>query len=175
MVFALRGRNSFVRDETGQGTLEAALVLPILFGLMLLLIQPGIILYDRTIMNNAAAEGCRVLATQTGVLGDAAASSEAFVRHRLAAIPAQENFHVHNPTCSWEITFEGDERSSWVGVTIRHQVKPLPLIALGAGLLGATDDQGNITLEVTQRMQTQPEWAFARETAPSDWAGAWLS
>lgn len=169
------GNNLLSRSESGQGTLEAALVLPVLFGLMLLLIQPGIILYDRTVMNNAAAEGCRVLATQTGAWGDAAASSEAFVRHRLAAIPAQENFHVHNPACSWEIIFEGDEESSWVGVTIRHQVKPLPLIALGAGLLGAVNDQGNLVIEVAQRMQTQPEWALSHGSAPSSWAGAWLS
>lgn len=169
------GNNVLSRSEGGQGTLEAAFVLPVLFGLMLLLIQPGIILYDRTIMNNAAAEGCRVLATQASAWGDATASSEAFVRHRLAAIPAQENFHVHDPACSWEILLEGDEESSWVGVTIRHQVKPLPLIALGAGLLGATNDRGNLIVEVTQSMQTQPGWALSQGSAPSSWVGAWLS
>ncbi len=161
--------------DTGQGTLEAALVIPLLLGLMLLLIQPGIILYDRTIMGNAAVEGCRLLATQTDALGNATASSEAFVRHRLAAIPAQENFHVHGSACSWVITLDGNEDASWVSVTIENKIKPLPLIALGAALLGMTDSEGNLSISVTHQMQAQPDWAHAQGQPAASWAGAWLS
>ena len=48
-------------DERGQGTVEAALVIPVLFVLLLLLLQPGIVLYDRMVMRGAAAEACRPL------------------------------------------------------------------------------------------------------------------
>ncbi len=54
-----RVRFGFVRDaawaDVGQGTVEAALVLPVLLIALLLLIQPGILLYDRIVMENAAA------------------------------------------------------------------------------------------------------------------------
>ena len=55
--------------EAGQATVEAVFVIPVLFVAMLLLIQPGIVLYDRMVMANAAAEGCRVLATSTDAYG----------------------------------------------------------------------------------------------------------
>ena len=45
------------RTEGGQATVEAAVLIPVLFTVLLLLIQPGIILYDRMVMNYAAAEG----------------------------------------------------------------------------------------------------------------------
>ncbi len=45
--------------EDGQATVEAAFALPVLFLLVLLLVQPGIVLYDRMVMASAAAEGCR--------------------------------------------------------------------------------------------------------------------
>lgn len=168
-------RDDWRIQEKGQGTLEAALTLPILFCLLLLLIQPGIILYDRTIMSSAAAEGCRVLLTQTNALGDGTASTEAFVRHRLAAIPAQENFHVHDGGCSWSIALEGAEDDPWVAVSIKNEVKPLPLIAYGATLLGMTNDRGNVELSVTQRLQAQPSWATAKGLPVSSWAGGWQS
>ena len=70
------------RDE-GQATVEAAVLIPALFTALLLLLQPGILLYDRMVMQGAAAEGCRLLATKTAALGDMDGSCEAFVRHRL--------------------------------------------------------------------------------------------
>ena len=55
-----------LRDVRGQSTVEAAVMIPLLFGGMLMLLQPGILLYDRVVMEGAAAEGCRVLATASG-------------------------------------------------------------------------------------------------------------
>ena len=52
-----------VADEGGQATVEAAFALPIALLLVLLLVQPGILLYDRIVMQGAAAEACRLLAT----------------------------------------------------------------------------------------------------------------
>ena len=55
-------------DNRGQGSVEAAIAIPVMFLLLLLLIQPGIVLYDRLVMGNAAAEACRLLATATDLL-----------------------------------------------------------------------------------------------------------
>ena len=87
--------------ESGQATVEAAFLLPVLFVGLLLLMQPGILLYDRLVMQAAASEGCRLLATKTAAAGDMAESCEAFVRHRLGAIPPVSCFHVHEGACSW--------------------------------------------------------------------------
>ncbi|MFR3090641.1 MAG: TadE/TadG family type IV pilus assembly protein [Eggerthella lenta] len=105
--------------ESGQATVEAAFLLPVLFVGLLLLMQPGILLYDRLVMQAAASEGCRLLATKTAAAGDMAESCEAFVRHRLGAIPPVSCFHVHEGACSWDIRFEGDERSDVVRVPSR--------------------------------------------------------
>ena len=42
--------------ESGQATVEAAFLLPVLFVGLLLLMQPGILLYDRLVMQAAASE-----------------------------------------------------------------------------------------------------------------------
>ena len=57
--------------------MEGAFAIPLVFLLLLLLLQPGILLYDRMVMNAAAAEGCRMLATRSADAGvDAAAYEE---------------------------------------------------------------------------------------------------
>lgn len=81
--------------ERGQGTVEAAFVLPVLLGLVLFLLQPGIVLYDRVVMKSAAAEACRLLAISGSDFGESEEAVKAFIRHRLAAIPPQDLFHVH--------------------------------------------------------------------------------
>ena len=116
-------------DSRGQGTVEAAVAIPVVFLLLLLLLQPGIILYDRLVMGNAAAEGCRLLATANG---DMRGSCEAFIRHRLAAVPQHDCFHVHRGDCSWYIEFEGDEASQVVTVRIGNELRPLPLFVFSA-------------------------------------------
>ncbi len=50
-----------LRDERGQATVEAAFAVPVLMVLVLMLVQPGIIRYDRIVMEGAAAAGCRLL------------------------------------------------------------------------------------------------------------------
>lgn len=162
-------------NERGQGTVEAAFVLPILMGLVLLLVQPGIILYDRTIMAHAASDACRLLVTSTDDFGSAAEANEAFVRHRLAAIPAQENFHDHSSGCSWDIALSGGEDAANVSVTITNKLKPLPLLAFGMAAFKALDDEGDIEISVRRSVATQPSWVG--ESAgfdASSWAGAWV-
>lgn len=161
-------------DERGQGTVEAAVAIPVLFLLLLLLLQPGIVLYDRLVMANAAAEGCRLLATATGDMGD---SCEAFIRHRLAAVPQHDCFHVHRGSCSWDIELLGDESSQEVTVRIGNELRPLPLLDAGSRLLGLANASGNLEIWESVTMRSQPNWVASSELglAPSSWIGAWLS
>ena len=164
----------FVSDERGQGVVEAAVAIPVLFLLLLLLLQPGIILYDRLVMANAAAEGCRLLATATG---DMSGSCEAFVRHRLAAVPQHDCFHVHQGDCSWNIELLGDESSQEVTVSIENELRPLPLFDAGSKLLGLANVNGNLEIAESVTMRTQPDWVTSSELGldPSSWIDAWLS
>ncbi len=160
------------RNEKGQGTVEAAVAIPVLFLLLLVLLQPGIVLYDRLVMSSAAAEGCRLLTTATG---DMTGSCEAFVRHRLAAVPQHECFHVHDGDCSWNIELSGNESSQVVTVRIANELRPLPLFDAGAKLLGLTNGSGNLEIEESVTMQTQPDWVASTDLGlnPSSWIGAW--
>ncbi len=165
------------RSTAGQATVEAACLVPVLFTGLLLLVQPGILLYDRIVMGAAASEACRLLATKTDAAGDMEESCEAFVRHRLGAVPQAACFHVHDGGCSWDVACEGDDGSEAVRVTIRNEARPLPLIGVGGALLGIVNGAGNFEIEATAEQRTQPAWVGAAEAGrdPSTWIGAWLS
>lgn len=162
--------------ETGQSTVEAAFALPVLFVIVLLLVQPGLLLYDRIVMQSAAAEGCRLLATGASAQGDMNASCEAFIRHRLASVPQHECFHVHDPACTWDIELSGGESSQRASVRISTEVRLLPLLDAMASCVGMTNERGNVVVNVQASAPTQPPWAFntAAGANPSEWAGAWL-
>lgn len=164
-------------DCMGQASVEAAFLIPVLFVLMLLLMQPGIVLYDRMVMNAAATEACRLLATKTESAGDMNDSCKSFVLHRLGAIPPVSCFHVHDEGCTWDVRFEGDESSDVVRTTISTELRPLPLIGLGASLAGIVNDKGNFVVEVTAEQTTQPLWVGDSSGGfePKGWIGAWLS
>lgn len=166
-----------LHSQKGQGTVEAAVAIPVVLLLLLMLIQPGIVLYDRLVMANAAAEGCRLLATATDSQGDMRQSCEAFVRHRLAAVPQHECFHVHEAGCSWNIELIGDETSQEVTVRITNELRPLPLFDAGSRLLGLTNAAGNLELREEVTMQVQPGWVASSKLglSPSSWIGAWSS
>lgn len=161
-------------NHEGQATVEAAVMIPVLFLLLLLLLQPSFVLYDRIIMQSAATEACRLLVTKTAVLGAMDGSCEAFIRHRLSAIPPVSCFHVHDDICSWEIELEGDETTAEVSVRIATQVRPLPLLDVTSTLLGLVNDQGNFVIEVEASSPTQPDWVSASGAlSPASWIGAW--
>ncbi len=159
------------RDDRGQTTVEAAFALPVVFLLVLLLVQPGIVLYDRMVMASAAAEGCRLLATGEGDV----AAVEAFVKRRLGAAPEQDNFHVHRGGCTWEVTCEGGGAADRSRVTVKGEVRPLPLIDMGATLLGLVNERGNLVVEVGVEAPTRPTWAQESlgGASPNEKAGAW--
>lgn len=158
--------------------MEAAFALPVLMMLVLMLIQPGIVLYDRMVMQAAAAEGCRLLATSTDSLGSMDEACEAFIRHRLGSVPQQDCFHMHEGAngCSWRISLSGDESSQTVEVGISNELKPLPLLDAAAALLGLVNENGNLVVEVSASAPAQPGWAqeaFSSK-APEDLVGSWL-
>ena len=165
-------RTSF-RSEAGQATVESALLVPVLLAVVLLLVEPGIVLYDRIVMKDAAAQGCRILMTASG---DDGASLDAFVRRRLGSVPQQDAFHVHHGSeCSWVIVGDGGPSSGHVSVTITNEVKPLPLIGFGAALFGAVNEEGNLEFSVTVSLPVQDGWVYAAGAGPDPvgWIGAW--
>ena len=161
------------KQNNGQTTVEAAYLIPILLLLVLLLIQPMILLYNRMVMENAAAEGCRLLVTATSVGNYSDEKYEGYIQRRLAAIPPVDIFHVHEGGCTWVITMEGDELSPTVSVTIENQVRPLPIIGLGARVLGMTNANNYFEQKVIVSMPTQPNWVVAAGNDPTGWVSAY--
>lgn len=157
----------------GQGTVEAAFVIPILFLLFLLLLQPAILLYTRMVMENAAAETCRLLATKTDFGRNSEDKYEGYTLRRLASIPPVDIFHASSSGMEWQIEFSGDESSAQITVTITNYVKPLPLIGWGASMLGMLED-GYLVQTVQVTMPTQPGWVNGSDVGlPSSWPGQW--
>lgn len=157
-------------ERSGQSTIEAAFALPILMILVLLLIQPAIVLYDRMVMSSAAAEGCRLYSTASS---DVVGKCEDYVKRRLSAIPQMDQFHVHSKGCTWNVSFEGGEGSQVSRVLISTEVRPLPLIGSGMWALGLLNRQGNLKIEVESMQKMQPDWVAnsAEGTDPANWAG----
>lgn len=162
-------------DCHGQATVEAAFLIPLIFLGLLLLLQPGILLYDRMVMQAAAVDGCRMLVTRSDAQGlPDGVLKEQIVRH-LGAIPPQDCFHRHSGGCSWDIAFQGKETDREVSVTIKQQVRPLPLLDVTCSLLGLVNGAGNFELSVTQRMPTQPDWVADSRLGldAGAWSGQW--
>ena len=163
------GRLWSLREESVQSTVEAAFALPVLMVLFLLLLQPGIILYDRIVMEGAAAEGCRLIATTT----DPGQVEEDYIRRRLSAVPQADIFHVHSTGCTWEILFDGNEDSQEVGVRIATEVQPLPLIDGAVRFLSFGKGAGHLTVEVESRMKAKDAWIG--ESPDGDRPSGWVA
>jgi len=148
-------------------------MIPIVFLLLLLLIQPAILLYNQMVMENAAAEGCRLLATRTDFGGYSDDKYQGYVKRRLAAIPPLDIFHASNSGATWRIELIGDETTSTVSVRIINRLQPLPLIGWGAALFRLTDSEGYLVQTVEVTMPSQPDWAFQNGNGPGDWPLQW--
>ena len=90
-------------------------------------------------------------------------------------MPEQECFHVHQGGCTWEVELEGGESSDVVRVRIATKAKPLPLIGVGARLLGVVNDGEDFEVSVEASAPVQPAWVAeaAAGRSPSEWIGAW--
>ena len=161
-----RSTRFFCSEDSGQASVEAALLLPVLMVCLALLVQPMCLLYTRCVMQSAAAEGCRLLVTATGDTDDAAC--EQYVRRRLSAVPQADVFLAGD----WQVELQGDAESDEVGVQIVGHARPLPLIGVVATLLGPTDQAGNVELKVSVTRCARPGWV---EGGYSDWTSIWDS
>lgn len=161
---------STIAGEKAQATVEAAFALPIIMLLLLMLLQPGIVLYDRMVMAGAAAEGCRLLSTASP---SDSSICEDFIRRRLSAIPQIDIFHIHGGGCSYEVNLSGCEADQTVEVTISNRLKPLPLLDITMSLAGMTDPSGSIDITVSSSADTQPSWVEDSQygTDPGNWVG----
>lgn len=162
----LRRALHVARHETrGQASVEAAFLLPVLFFLLALLLQPLCIFYTRATMALAASEGVRVMTTMPQT--SSAEYGERFVRRRLEAIPELGIFHVGNSD-SWEIEASGGEAEKEASIVIRGQVQPLPL--LGVLALPFTGANGVIELQVEASAPVRPDWLGGDYET---WVSAW--
>ena len=149
--------SSFIKkidDKKAQGTVEAAIMIPVFLLLLLLLLQPGIILYDMIVMKSAASEGCRLVATSANADSK---QVDDFIRRRLSAIPQANIFHVHSGSCSYVIEKSGGENQKTASVTIKNKIRMLPLISGALDLMGATKG-GELTISASETLTVQPKW-----------------
>lgn len=154
-----------IKDESGQATVEAAFVLPVVFFLLALLLQPICLFYTRATMSSAAAEAARILATRPHHLGDDAIKS--FIMRRLAAIPNISLFRIAGDD-NTEIHLSGSEGDTTCEVDLTCRAAPLPLTAVLAQPF--LNDSGLIELHVSAREQLRPS---NLEGEYDDWISAW--
>ena len=163
---------SFCSEALGQASVEAATFVPVIMLLLALLLQPAFLLYTRSVMQQAAAEGVRVLATrEVGGAGDDAAC-EAYVKRRLRAAPDVAAFH----TGEWEVELSGDSTSREVRVGVEGRLRPLPLLGVLAQMLGVLaqmlgePDGDEVVLRVEVTGGARPDWL---EGGYGEWVTMW--
>ena len=159
-----------LKYDSAQAAVECAFLIPVVLLLLLFLIQPGIILYNHTVMKAAASEGCRLLSTKTDASADQSSYEDSIRRH-LGSIPQQENFHVHQSGCSWSITLEGNEESDSVKVSIENQLELLPFFDFAAQAMGLTNASGFFVQRVEVQRETYGSWIRESEDgiSPNGW------
>lgn len=151
-------------SESGQASVEAAVLLPVLLALAALLLQPAILLYNHCVMSAAAAEGCRMLATRTA----SDANARAYIERRLEAIPRMPIFHEGS---EWDISWS--DEAEGISVRITNHARPLPLFGITAALSGYIGADGNIEQSVQSSCSPIPAWIADQGYAASAWIGRW--
>lgn len=153
--------------ECGQATVEAAFVIPLLFALFGVLLQPALLLYDRCVMGAAAAETCRLASTQP-CSEDA---MRAFALRRLAVLPPLDLFHSQD--CPWEIDVQAGQGVQASQVRISGHVRVLPLLGVAASALTEELGDGCAQLSCSASAQLHPSWLEGVDGSPSDWIATW--
>lgn len=138
----------------GQASVEAAILLPSLLFVIGMMTQPACIFYTRSVMAAAAAEGARVVSTQSS--RTSAEEIESFVRRRLRAIPNLSIFHEGGEE-GWEINVDTNESEKISSVEVKGKFKPLPLLGLfSAALVGPGKTEGELVVKAEESLR--PEW-----------------
>ena len=157
------------RSTQAQSSVEAALLIPVFFTVMLLVLQPVCVLYTRSVMESAASGAARVLMTWDQAREPAQVGVKAYILRRLQAIPDISIFH-DGGQADWEIELEGDETSKTVQVKIAGHVRPLPILGVFVGFIGNQQDDGRIQVNVELNMNNGPSW---KEGTYEDWISFW--
>lgn len=158
-------RRALLRQVSGQATVESAFLIPVVLLGMLLAIQPGILLWNRLVMESAVAQGCRVVET---LEAGKAEQAQAYVERRLDAVPDIDLFHAQD----WEVEITGDASTQNVSVRVSHAVRPVPLIGVAMGFAGMLDG-GLLKQEAACEKSARDTWLMESEHG-SDLA-AWQS
>ncbi len=152
--------------ESGQSSVEAAILLPSLLFVIGMMAQPACIFYTRSVMNAAAAEGVRVVATQSS--RTSAAEIESFVKRRLRAVPNLSIFHEGGED-GWQVSVDANESEKLSSVEVKGKFKPLPLFGLfSVALVGEGNSEGELVAKAEEILR--PEWVSGDYDS---WVGAW--
>jgi hypothetical protein len=133
---------------------EAAVLLPCVFLVLALLLQPSCLLYTHMMMRAAAAEVSRAVLTTRN--GEDLSACKGYALRRLASVPNIPLFHVGgNSDWHIEVSREDDGRS--VAVAISGHARLLPLSSALALMVMEQDDIG-IILRAEVDQQLRPAW-----------------
>lgn len=137
--------------DHGQSTVEAAVLLPSLLTLLMVLAQPVCLLYTRSVMWEAAAETARSVACAKDL-----EACRGYALRRLDAVPEVSIFHVGGRE-GWEVgvSRSSDQRTSTV--EIAGHLRPLPLFG-GLSCAFLEHDAEGVVVRVSLTEQTRPEW-----------------
>lgn len=148
---------------SGQSTVEAAVLLPVLLFALALLIQPVCLAYTRTVMKAAAAEAVRLLSTTSSE-----EDCKAFILRRLVAVPEASPFHVGGSD-DWQIDITRGEGGGFVEVSISGHARLLPFLGMLSRTWGHYDEQG-LLLKAEATGRLRPTWL---EGTYESWIGVW--
>ena len=161
-----KGISKSIKKQRGQATVEAAFIIPVAFIVLLALIQPGVILYDKMIMNAASAHMMRIATTLNP---DDYQEAIDVGKHYLKAIPDTPIFHDGE----WVISLEGNESEGCTSVEIIHKIQLFPLVAQAGNALGVV--QGDIYEMKSQATLCRQQWLIENNLGlePSAWIKRW--
>jgi hypothetical protein len=145
----LRRKISFARldGESGQALAELPFVIVLVCLLALLLVQPVVQLYTKTVLGQVAAELTRVVATEGQSLGGSReVLLKAYAADKLEGLPKGSAFCVPG---SLRVQTGGSARSKRLEVQVSVRQQPLPLMGLltGAGVNGSVEVTGRAVAE----------------------------
>lgn len=156
--------SGLARNRSGQATVEAAMLVPVVLTLVALLVQPACALYTRSVMAATAAEVARLVSTARGSDEDV----RDYALRRLAAVPDLSVFHEGGPE-AWVVEAEGPGDDGRVMVSVEGRVRPLPLLGALVAALGPSED-GCVTLRAEASLKSRSEWVRG---SYEEWIGIW--
>lgn len=168
-------------DDRGQSLVELPVVVTILLFIIIILLQPAVVLYDRIVVNNAAAETCRILVTNpVGFTAEGKSKDGSyharhiknFVLRRLRAIPRADFFMYGQP----KIEIEGDDADATKGVRVKVTIHAKPVgvgsLLLKLGMITGTREGIVISSECKAQGAVMSDDGILKKKA-ADWGGDW--